>query len=260
MLRLRLLSVLTIGTLALLNPSTIRGEEKWATIKGQVVLPAATAVPAAKPINVTADKEHCLSKGVLNSDELIVNEKTKGVKNVWVYLRPAAAESFKEGEIHPDLTKHTPKEHVVDQPCCAFVPRVLVTRAGDTLLVKNSSPVPHNINFKSDDLEFNQTIAAGGSYKTEKPLTSQKGPASFACNVHPWMGGRVVIFDHPYYALTDDDGKFEIKNAPVGSYRITYRHELGYHKGRDGAKGFPVNIVGPKLEMKPLELVLPESK
>lgn len=242
---------------ALVLAAPLSASAQWATIKGQIVMPDA---PAPKELNVTADKEHCLGKGALKSDELVVNAKSKGVKNVWVYLKPAEGDEFAAKDIKPELAKPASKEHVVDQPICAFVPRIVVARAGDTLLVKNSSPVPHNIKFASDDMEFNQTLAAGGSYKAEKALVAQRNPATFACNVHPWMGGRVVIFDHPYYALTDDDGKFEIKDAPVGKFRIFYRHELGYHKGRDGAKGFPIEIAGPTTELKPLTLELPSLK
>lgn len=242
---------------AFLLAAPLTASAQWATIKGQIVMENA---PAAKELNVTADKEHCLGKGALKSDELVVNAKSKGVKNVWVYLKPAEGDAFEANQIKPELAKPTSKEHVVDQPVCAFVPRIVVARAGDTLLVKNSSPVPHNIKFASDNMEFNQTLAAGGTYKAEKALEAQKNPATFACNVHPWMGGRVVIFDHPYYALTDDDGKFEIKDAPVGKFRIFYRHELGYHKGRDGAKGFPIEIAGPTTEQKPLSLELPALK
>lgn len=246
-----------LAALAVALATQLGANAQWATIKGQVVVADA---PSAKEINVTADKEHCLSKGALKSDELIVNAKNKGVKNVWVYLKPAEGDTFDAKQIHADLAKPKAKEHIVDQPCCAFVPRIVVARSGDTLTVKNSSPVPHNIKFASDNMEFNQTLAAGGAYTAEKALEYQKNPATFACNVHPWMGGRVVIFDHPYFALTDDDGKFEIKNAPEGKFRIFYRHELGYHKGRDGAKGFPIDIAGPTTEQKPLTLELPMSK
>lgn len=246
-----------LAAIAIVLAAQLGANAQWSTIKGQVVIAEA---PAAKDVNVTADKEHCLSKGALKSDELIVNAKNKGVKNVWVYLKPAEGDTFDAKQIHADLAKPKAKEHVVDQPCCAFVPRIVVARAGDTLTVKNSSPVPHNIKFASDNMEFNQTLAAGGAYTAEKALEAQKNPATFACNVHPWMGGRVVIFDHPYFALTDDDGKFEIKNAPEGKFRIFYRHELGYHKGRDGAKGFPIEIAGATTEQKPLTLELPMAK
>jgi plastocyanin len=258
MTRIRLLSALALA-FAVGGAATAQ-DKKWATIKGQIVFPAGKEAPKPAEINVTADKEHCLSKGALASEELVVNPKNKGVKNVWVYLKPAEGDTFDAAAVHPDLAKPAAKEHVIDQPVCAFVPRVVVARAGDTLLVKNSSPVPHNIKFAADNLEFNQTLAAGGSYKPEKALEAQRNPATFACNVHPWMGGRVVIFDHPYFALTDADGNFEIKNAPQGKFRIFYRHELGYHKGRDGAKGFPVEIAGDKVEMKPVEIELPVAK
>ncbi len=252
MTRFRLLASLVVFAMATLGASA-----QWASIKGQIIIENA---PDAKDINVTADKEHCLSKGTLKSEELIVSAKSKGVKNVWVYLKPEDGETFDAKQINPALAAAKPKQHVIDQPCCAFIPRITVARAGDTLLVKNSSPVPHNIKYSADNLEFNQTLAAGGSYKPEKALEAQKTPVTIQCNVHPWMGGRVVIFDHPYFAITDADGKFEIKDAPVGKFRIFYRHELGYHKGKDGAKGFPIAIAGPTTELKPLALELPALK
>lgn len=245
------------AALAAFAVATLGANAQWATIKGQIILENA---PDAKDVNVTADKEHCLSKGALKSEELIVSAKTKGVKNVWVYLKPEDGDTFDAKQINPALAGAKPKEHAIDQPCCAFVPRITVARAGDTLNVKNSSPVPHNIKYSADNLEFNQTLAAGGSYKPEKALEFQKTPVTIQCNVHPWMGGRVVIFDHPYFALTDADGKFEIKDAPVGKFRVFYRHELGYHKGKDGAKGFPIEIAGPTTELKPVSLELPALK
>jgi plastocyanin len=242
-------------TALLLTMSVSTQAQTWTTIQGQVVLKEA---PKPAEINVTADKEHCLSKGALKSDSLVVNEKNKGMKNVWVFLRPDdddRAAKLQPNQIHPDLTKPTAKEHVIDQPCCMFIPRVLAVREGDTLLVKNSSPVPHNINYSSEDLSFNQTIPAGGTFKAEKALKFEGRPATFACNVHPWMAGRVMVFDHPYYALTDADGKFEIKNAPQGKFRIVYRHEEGFHMGAKGNKGFPLQIAGPTMELKSLEFV-----
>ena len=252
MTRFRFLAAMTSLAIA-----SISAQAQWATIKGQIILKNA---PAAAEVNVTADKEHCLSKGALKSEELVVNAKNQGVKNVWVYLKPSGGDTFDAKQINPALAGAKSKEHVIDQPCCMFVPRIVVARAGDTLLIKNSSPVPHNIKFSSENLEFNQTLAAGGSFKPEKALEFQKNPATTECNVHPWMRGRVVIFDHPYFALTDADGKFEIKDAPVGDFRIFYRHELGYHKGKDGAKGFPITIAGPTTELKPIELELPALK
>ena len=71
-----------------------------------------------------------------------------------------------------------------------------------------------------------------------------------------------MVFDHPYFAVTDAEGKFEIKNAPAGKWRIMYRHENGYHKGKAGNKGFPVEIKDHgrgTLELLPVEFEFPEK-
>lgn len=249
-------------TLMVSSPRSAHAAEKWVTIKGQVVWPASKQVPAREPLTVTADKAHCLMNGPLLSEELLIKKENRGVQNVWVYLKPESGDSFDAADINPELAKMPPKQIVLDQPCCMFIPRVFAARQGDTLLVKNSSPVAHNINYSSDNLSFNQTIPAGGSFKPDKPLEAQRGPHVFACNIHPWMGGRAMVFDNPYFAVTDENGKFEIKGVPAKNLRIFYRHELGYHKGRDGNKGFPLTVKGngPVMELPPLEIDLNISK
>lgn len=261
-LRIRtLIACLGLTLVAFGSSAAVAEDANWVTIRGKVNLSDLKLKALAKPaiLVVNTDKEHCLSKGPLTAEDLIVNPKNGGVKNVWVYLKPAVGDTFAPKDIHPALANAKPKELVIDQPCCQFVPRAFAARTGDTLLIKNSSPVPHNTNFNSDDLSFNQTIAAGGEYKPVKALTAQKSPALYACNIHPWMKGMVMIFDHPYYAVTDADGKYEIKDAPAGAIRVFYRHEGGYHMGKDGAKGFPNNIAGATMELKPIDLELPSK-
>ena len=71
------------------------------------------------------------------------------------------------------------------------------------------------------------------------------------------MCGTVLIFDHPYFAVTDEKGNFEIKNAPAGNYRIIYWQEnTGYRGGREGRFGTPINIAAGAagiMEMKATE-------
>jgi plastocyanin len=218
--------------------------QKWVTITGRVVLPAGAPLPPQAAVNVTADREHCLSKGPLRADEVVIDPKTRGIKNVWVYLRPDSddpAAAFAPEQIHPARAKPTPAVHPVDQPCCQFVPRILAARAGDVIEFRNSSPIPHNVNLTSDGESFNQTLPATGVRRTN-PLRPQPGKATFACNIHPWMKGEFMVFDHPYYAVTDAEGRFEIRDAPAGRLRIVYRHELGYHTGRAGNRGFPLEL------------------
>jgi hypothetical protein len=257
---MRQFRLLTVAAAAVaLTASTAAAQ--YGGLKGQVILSKA---PEGRKVDVTADKEHCLSKGELKYEDIIVDGKTKGVKNVVVWLRPDSndrKETFPKDKIHPNLAKAAPKNHVIDQPCCQFVPRILAAREGDTLEVKNSSPVPHNVNYNSDAESFNVTIPSMGTLKTKKPLEVQATPILFKCDIHSWMQGRVRVFDHPYFAVTRDDGTFEIKDAPAGKWRLVIWHEGGFHKGRDGVTGMPVEVTdGKTTELKPVDLELPQPK
>ena len=78
------------------------------------------------------------------------------------------------------------------------------------------------------------------------------------CNIHGWMKAYIRVFDHPYYAVTDDDGNFEIKMPPAGKYHIFYWHDSGWKDGAAGANGFPIDIKAGvndlgKVEWKPVK-------
>jgi len=236
---------------------TSAADDKWVTIKGQVVFPADKAPPKAAALNVTQDKDHCLSKGELTDQSVIVNPKNKGVKNVVVFLRPDDTDpksGFTKDQIYPDDAKRKPAEVVIDQPCCMFVPRVTVARVGDQLVVKNSAPVAHNFFWDSgNNGAHNVTVPKMEQWKMPEALKKEAPPIQYKCTIHGWMTGYVRIFDHPYYAITDDDGRFEIKNAPAGKYRIVYWHENGLRGGAKGRFGDQIEIKGPTLELKPTE-------
>jgi hypothetical protein len=254
MVSLRFLVALAgIGSISLNS-----AEAQWATIKGQVVFPEDKPIPVRGVVNVTQDKEHCLSKGAILEESVIVNPKNRGIKNVVVFLRPDdatdAKAKFKSGQIDPADATRKPAEIAINQPCCMFIDRVTVARPGDTIVVKNSAPVPHNFFWSSSNNgEFNVTIPKMGDWKMPQPLVSETTPIQYKCTIHGWMSGYVRVFDHPYYAITDEDGKFEIKNAPVGKFRIVYWHESGIRGGAKGRFGEPINIVGPTMQMKPVD-------
>lgn len=229
---------------------------KWATIKGQVVFPAGVAIPKRNALAVNVPQ--CLKKGPILDESVIVNPKNRGIKNVVVWLRPNNAAdpkaAFAANEVHPDDAKRKAAEVVIDQPCCMFVERVTCARIGDTIVVKNSAPIVHNFFWSSENNgDHNPNIAANGVWKMPAALVAEPGPVQYKCTIHGWMTGYVRVFDHPYYAVTDDDGKFEIRNAPVGKFRIVYWHENGLRGGRNGRFGEVIQITGPSLEMKPTD-------
>ena len=234
---------------------TIRGTIKWNDVKA----------PVAELVNFKGhvDMQVCCKAAPLASSKIEVNAKNLGVKNVMIWLRPDDTDrtkTFPIGKIHPDLAKPKSVEHVIDQPTCQFEPRITVAREGDTLVVKNSAGIGHNVNYSSDEESFNLNLPTKTEKKLDKPLKAQRSIIGVACNVHPWMEGKVRVFDHPYFAITDKDGKFEIKDAPVGKWRIVYQHEGGYHKGKEGLLGFPIDLKGDKktMEMDAVKLELPK--
>jgi plastocyanin len=255
----QLLSCVLCCALVVLFAPGVRSEDKpeWVTIKGRVVFPDGKPVPVRAPLNVTQDKQHCLAKGAILDESVIVDPKTKGIKNVVVYLRPndvTGKGEFQKNQIHPDDAKRKPADVVIDQPCCMFVPRVVCARVGDTIVVKNSAPIAHNFFWDSAECgTHNPNIAAQTDWRMPNVLAKELGPIQYKCTIHPWMAGYVRVFDHPYYAVTDADGKFEIKNAPAGKFRIVFWHENGVRGGKTGRFGDPIDIKGPTLEMKPTE-------
>jgi hypothetical protein len=253
-----LFGALAVAALCVASGLSSAADEKWVTIKGQVVFPKGKELPKRATLNVTQDKDHCLKDGDIKDESVIVNAKNKGIKNVVVFLRPddtTGKADFPKDKIHPDDAKRKPAEIVIDQPCCMFVKRITAARVGDKIVVKNPAPVAHNFFWDSgNNGAYNQTVAKQDEWKMPEALKKENPPIQFKCTIHPWMSGYVRVFDHPYYAVTDADGKFEIKNAPAGKFRIVYWHENpGVKGGAQGRFGEVIDIKGPTMEMKPVE-------
>jgi len=149
-------------------------------------------------------------------DESVVVAKDGSLSNAFVYIK-----SGLEGKKF-----EVPKETVpLDQHGCLFVPRVLGMRAGQSLDVKNSDTVSHNIHpMPENNREFNQ------QQSPQAPDIEHKFPRAdimipVKCNVHSWMHAYIGVVDHPYFAVTAADGSFELKNVPPGDYGVTVWHE-----------------------------------
>jgi len=245
-----------VPTSITIEPEAAQGKD-WGTIKGQVVW--ADKMPTPTKIMAVQDKQHCEANGPLVDQELVVNPKNQGVKWVFVWLAP------KEGEAtdavkpvhpnYPDGKKLKPAE--VDQPMCMFVPRSLAIQEGQNVLVKNSAPVQHSIKWTGNPAinPDGNVIIPPGKAQEIKNLQAQKLPLVLECSIHPWMRGRLAVFSHPYFAITDADGNFEIKDAPVGEFRIFVNQEsVGWRNGAKGRNGEPITIKAGANDLGKLEL------
>ena len=118
---------------------------------------------------------------------------------------------------------------VEDQKHMTFVPHVLVVLKGTTVQFLNSDPVGHNVYWPS--IDRNKKLAHNlGTWPQghEKSFTfNDLGVAPLLCNVHPEMSGYVVVVSTPYFAVTDKEGNFDIKDVPDGSYTLKTWSETG---------------------------------
>jgi plastocyanin len=143
----------------------------------------------------------------------------KSAGNIVVYVDAIAGKKF-----------DPPSQHVtIDQRQMAFVPKVAVVLQGTTVDFLNSDSVAHNVYWPS--VGGNKKLAHNlGTWPKgeKKPFQfNDLGAASLLCNVHPEMSGTVVVVPTPYFAVTDRDGAFEIKNVPAGTYTLKTWSEDG---------------------------------
>jgi plastocyanin len=130
----------------------------------------------------------------------------------------------------PDKKFDAPKDHVViDQKKMEFIPHVVVVLQGTTVDFSNSDPVGHNVYWPSISGNKKLTHNLGTWPKGEKKSFqfNDLGVAPLLCNVHPEMSGYVVVVATPYFAVTDKDGNYEIKNVPAGKYMLKTWSEDG---------------------------------
>jgi hypothetical protein len=113
----------------------------------------------------------------------------------------------------------------IDQKACHYVPHVFGVRVGQTVEIVNSDPTLHNIHaMPKGNQEFNNGQPIQGMKMTHT-FTAKEVMVPFKCDVHGWMNAYVGVMDNPYFAVTDANGKFEMKNLPPGTYTIEAWHE-----------------------------------
>ena len=147
-------------------------------------------------------------KGPVYNQSFIINDAGY-LKNVMVYLKDVKY----DGKI-----PETPA--ILDQNGCIYSPHVQGIMNGQNLIIKNSDATLHNIHgLPKINSEFNfamPKVVKEKAIKIDKP----EHPIFIKCDVHPWMKSYISVFDHPYFAVTNDTGYFKIDNIPPGKYNV----------------------------------------
>ena len=109
----------------------------------------------------------------------------------------------------------------VDQSNCMYEPRIQTGMFGQNIKIINSDPILHNVHSYSGDKTLFNRAQPKDSSPVDKTFSKDDGEViKFKCDVHPWMTGWLVQSDSPYTAVTNDQGEFEIKGVPAGTYKL----------------------------------------
>jgi len=182
------------------------------SIKGTVVLKG--TAPEIKKLAVTIDQYVC---GKEKTPEELVLSPQAGIRNavVWLDKPPTVA-----------TAEALPSTVSMDQRECTFTPRVVLVPAGGKVDFLNSDRLLHNLHSTpSANAAFNRTQPKG---RTITISFSHPEIIRVTCDLHSWMRGWVVVADHPFYAMTNGAGEFELRGLPPGRYTLkAWQERLG---------------------------------
>ncbi len=174
-------------------------------------------LPPAEVIRMDGDPK-CVTAaaGETRGTEYFVSSDGKSLGNVFVYIKDGL----------PPRLYAVPNEPVVfDQQKCRYVPRVVGVQVGQPFEIRNSDPLLHNVHAEG---AVNRPFDVGQplqGIKTTKSFTTREVMIPVKCQVHAWMRGYIGVLEHPFFAVTDADGRFSIPQLPPGTYTIEAWHE-----------------------------------
>jgi hypothetical protein len=183
------------------------------TITGEVKF--VDSLPKLAPIKITKDQDYC---GETLPNETYLVEAAGGLKNVVVFVESA-----------PNAKAADPqKENFLYNDGCRYAPRVLAFQKGERLRVRSHDPklhIPHG--YLGERTVFNLSLPFKNTTIDATAKIRQAGMMKVVCDTHAWMLGFVHVFDHPFFAVTNEQGAFSIPDLPPGSYILKAWHEDG---------------------------------
>jgi plastocyanin len=169
--------------------------------------------PAPTPIKMGSDP-YCEKQGAAVTETVVV-AADGALRNVFVYVKDGLG----------NLRFPAPATPVVlDQKSCRYVPHVFGVQVGQPVDIVNSDPTLHNIHALAEaNREFNMGQPMPG--KDTHTFSTKEVMVPFKCDVHRWMNAYAGVLDHPFYSVTSDEGRFELKGLPPGTYTVEAWHE-----------------------------------
>lgn len=146
------------------------------------------------------------------NESLLVNHDGE-IRNAVIVLRPIGHQA-----------RAQPASIVLDNRNCAFTPHVQIAPVGSELWLKNSDPILHTVHARiGQETLFNVGLPR---WKQVTKTLTRSGIIRINCDVlHTWMSAAIVVTPSPYYAVTDQNGRFVIERLAAGEYEMDTWHE-----------------------------------
>ncbi|HXG24233.1 MAG TPA: carboxypeptidase regulatory-like domain-containing protein [Chthonomonadales bacterium] len=138
---------------------------------------------------------------------------------------------------------------LIDQRDKVFIPHVSVVTVGTTVEFPNNDTVFHNVFAYFQAKKFDLGMYPRGASK--RVTFDKPGLVALLCNVHSEMSAYIMVVDTPYFAVTDAQGNFRIRDVPPGTYTLRAWHESGAELKQTvtiKADSAPLNLVLSRLE------------
>jgi len=208
------ISMIALAFLLICSPMLWAYEEvdvlNGGSIAGQVKFTGKTETLV--PLNVIKDNNFCGNEKT--NEELIVSEKG-AVKNVVVTI-----ENIEKGK------KIQTGDSGLANKDCVYVPHVQAMVAGTYLDISNADPILHNTHGYLNGVKTVFNIALPMRNQNVRKKIKNPGLINVSCDAgHKWMSAYIAVVDNPYFAVTDENGNFEISNIPSGKYQLKAWHE-----------------------------------
>lgn len=173
--------------------------------------------PAPKRISMDAEEDCEKLHTSPVFDQQVVTGRKGHLANVFVYIK-----SGLEGKEFAPLKQAV----ILDQKGCQYIPRVIALQTGQTLTIRNSDPVSHNIHpMPRNNRDWNQQQPPQAA-DLQRRFARPEVMIPVKCNVHAWMKSYIGVLEHPYFAVTGQDGGFAFNAIPPGAYILAAWHEV----------------------------------
>ncbi len=173
--------------------------------------------PKRPPLQLTPESRKLYEGQPYPRDEVELVSAKGEIKNVFVYIRKG---------LPAGKTYTAPKKAaLLDQQRSMFRPRIQGLFVGQDFAMRNSDPIIHNVRSLSQENRPFNIAQPAGTPDRKKRFSDQEGPIELRCDYHRWMRAFIFVMEHPFFGVTDTQGRFSIKNLPPGEYVLATWHE-----------------------------------